>query len=163
VTKTQSAGPISCLEHHATRVLHCATATRAAVLMFLLYSRPSSLIRWGHVGWGVPGLVTFTTSGQETEWVYSNPRNPHRLSKITSNYKYCTDLNKTFLAHFRPNRMHEMWLLQTMFPQSWCLSALLADCAKTAQQIEVLIGMDTFVDPRDTVLDGGACIPHQKA
>jgi len=36
VTKTQSAGPISCLEHRATRVLHCAMATRAAVLMFPL-------------------------------------------------------------------------------------------------------------------------------
>jgi len=36
VTKTQSAGPISCLEHRATRVLHCAIVTRAAVLMFPL-------------------------------------------------------------------------------------------------------------------------------
>jgi len=35
-TKTQSAGPISCLEHCATRVLHCAIVTRAAVLMFPL-------------------------------------------------------------------------------------------------------------------------------
>jgi len=35
VTKTQSAGPISCLEHRATRVLHCAI-TRAAGLMFPL-------------------------------------------------------------------------------------------------------------------------------
>jgi len=31
VTKTQSAGPISCLEHRATRVLHCAIVTTAAV------------------------------------------------------------------------------------------------------------------------------------
>jgi len=36
VTKTQSVGPISCLEHRATRVLHCAIVTRAAVLMFPL-------------------------------------------------------------------------------------------------------------------------------
>jgi len=36
VTKTQSAGPISCLEHRATRVLHCAIVTRADVLMFPL-------------------------------------------------------------------------------------------------------------------------------
>jgi len=36
VTKTQSAGPISCLEHRATRVLHCAKVTRATVLMFPL-------------------------------------------------------------------------------------------------------------------------------
>jgi len=36
VTKTQSAGPISCLEHRATRVLHYAIVTRAAVLMFPL-------------------------------------------------------------------------------------------------------------------------------
>jgi len=36
VTKTQSAGPISCLEHRATRVLHCAIVTTAAVLMFPL-------------------------------------------------------------------------------------------------------------------------------
>jgi len=36
VTKTQPAGPISCLEHHTTRVLHCTTVTRAAVLMFPL-------------------------------------------------------------------------------------------------------------------------------
>jgi len=36
VTKTQSAGPISCLEHRATRVLHCDIVTRAAVLMFPL-------------------------------------------------------------------------------------------------------------------------------
>jgi len=36
VTKTQSAGPISCLEHHTTRVLHCAIVTRAAVSMFPL-------------------------------------------------------------------------------------------------------------------------------
>jgi len=36
VTKTQFAGPISCLEHRATRVLHCAIVTRAAVLMFPL-------------------------------------------------------------------------------------------------------------------------------
>jgi len=36
VTKTQSAGPISYLEHRATRVLHCAIVTRAAVLMFPL-------------------------------------------------------------------------------------------------------------------------------
>jgi len=36
VTKTQSAGPMSCLEHRTTRVLHCAIVTRAAVLMFPL-------------------------------------------------------------------------------------------------------------------------------
>jgi len=36
VTKTQSAGPISCLEHRAARVLHCAIVTRADVLMFPL-------------------------------------------------------------------------------------------------------------------------------
>jgi len=36
VTKTQSAGPISCLEHRATRVLHCAIVTTAAVLTFPL-------------------------------------------------------------------------------------------------------------------------------
>jgi len=36
VTKTQSAGPISCLEHRATRVLHCTIVTRAAVLVFPL-------------------------------------------------------------------------------------------------------------------------------
>jgi len=36
VTKTQSVGPISCLEHRATRALHCTTVTRAAVLMFPL-------------------------------------------------------------------------------------------------------------------------------
>jgi len=36
VTKTQSAGPISCLEHRATRVLHRTIVTRAAVLMFPL-------------------------------------------------------------------------------------------------------------------------------
>jgi len=36
VTKTQSAGPISCLEHRATRLLHCAVVTRAAVLMYPL-------------------------------------------------------------------------------------------------------------------------------
>jgi len=34
VTKTQSAGPISRLEYRATRVLHCAIVTRAAVLIF---------------------------------------------------------------------------------------------------------------------------------
>jgi len=36
VTKTQSAGPISCLEHRATRVLHCAIVNGAVVLMFPL-------------------------------------------------------------------------------------------------------------------------------
>jgi len=36
VTKTQSAGPISCLEHHATRVQHSSIAARAAVLIFPL-------------------------------------------------------------------------------------------------------------------------------
>jgi len=36
VTKTQSAGPISCLEHRATRVLHCTIVTTAAMLMFHL-------------------------------------------------------------------------------------------------------------------------------
>jgi len=36
VTKTQSAAPISCLEHRATRVLHCAIVTTAAVFMFPL-------------------------------------------------------------------------------------------------------------------------------
>jgi len=36
VTKTQSAGPISCLKHRATRVLHCTIVIRAAVLMFPL-------------------------------------------------------------------------------------------------------------------------------
>jgi len=36
MTKTQFAGPISCLEHRATRVLHCAIVTRADVLMFPL-------------------------------------------------------------------------------------------------------------------------------
>jgi len=60
VTKTQFAGPISCLEHRATTVLHCTIVTRAAVLMFPFYSRPSALIRWGHGGWVVPGLVTFS-------------------------------------------------------------------------------------------------------
>jgi len=34
VTKPQSAGPISCLEHSTTRVLYCTIVTRAAVLMF---------------------------------------------------------------------------------------------------------------------------------
>jgi len=53
VIKTHSAEPISCLVHRATRVLHCAIVTRAAVLMFPLYSRPSSVIRWGCGGWGV--------------------------------------------------------------------------------------------------------------
>jgi len=48
VTKTQPAGPLSCLEHRATRILHCTIVIRAAVLMFPLYSRPSSAIRWGH-------------------------------------------------------------------------------------------------------------------
>jgi len=36
VTKTQSAGPISCLEHRTTRVLHCSIVTRVAVLLFAL-------------------------------------------------------------------------------------------------------------------------------
>jgi len=36
VTKTQSAGPLSCLEHCTTRVLHCTMVTRAAVLTFPL-------------------------------------------------------------------------------------------------------------------------------
>jgi len=36
VTKTQYTGLISCLEHRATRVLHCAIVIRAAVLMFPL-------------------------------------------------------------------------------------------------------------------------------
>jgi len=72
VTKTQSAGPISCLERCATRALHSSLVTRAAVLIFPLYSSPS-LIKWGCGGWGVPGLVDFTTSGQDTKWVYSNP------------------------------------------------------------------------------------------
>jgi len=53
VTKIQSAGPISCLQHRATRVLHCTIVTRAAVLMFPLYSSPSSEIRWGRGGRGV--------------------------------------------------------------------------------------------------------------
>jgi len=40
VTKTQSAGPISCLEHCATRILHHTIVTgAAAVLMFPVYSR----------------------------------------------------------------------------------------------------------------------------
>jgi len=42
VTKTQSAGPISCLEHSTTSVLHCTIVTRAAVLMFPLYSSVST-------------------------------------------------------------------------------------------------------------------------
>jgi len=37
VTKTQSAGPISCLEHCAIRVLHCTIVIRAAMLMFPLF------------------------------------------------------------------------------------------------------------------------------
>jgi len=38
VTKTQpaGAGPISCLEHRTTRVLHCTIVTKAAVIMFPL-------------------------------------------------------------------------------------------------------------------------------
>jgi len=43
VTKTQSAGPISSLEHRATRVLHCAIVTRAAVLMFPLLLQTDSI------------------------------------------------------------------------------------------------------------------------
>jgi len=43
VTKTQSAGPISCLEHRATRVLHCTIVTRAAVLIFPLLLREENL------------------------------------------------------------------------------------------------------------------------
>jgi len=31
--------------------------------MFPLYSRPSSLIGWGHGGWGMPGLVAFYDIG----------------------------------------------------------------------------------------------------
>jgi len=47
VTKTQSIGPISCLKHRATRVLHCTIVTTAGVLMFplLLQSIISSQIR----------------------------------------------------------------------------------------------------------------------
>jgi len=47
VTKTQSAGPISCLEHRATRVLRSTIVTRAAVLMFpvLLQSIISDQVR----------------------------------------------------------------------------------------------------------------------
>jgi len=36
MTKTQSAGPISCLEHRATRLLHSTIVTRAAMFMFSL-------------------------------------------------------------------------------------------------------------------------------
>jgi len=36
VTKSQSAGPISCAEHRATRVLHCTIVTREAVLIYPL-------------------------------------------------------------------------------------------------------------------------------
>jgi len=36
VTKTQSIGPISCLKHRATRVLHCTIVTTTAVLIFSL-------------------------------------------------------------------------------------------------------------------------------
>jgi len=36
VTITQSAGPISCLEHNTTRVLHCTIVNTAAVLMLAL-------------------------------------------------------------------------------------------------------------------------------
>jgi len=59
VTKTQSAGPISCLEHRATRVLHCAIVTRAAALMFplLLQTIISNQMRRRRPR--VPGLVAF--------------------------------------------------------------------------------------------------------
>jgi len=45
VTKTQSVGPISYLEHCTTRVLHGTIVTRAAVLMFPVYFRLSSVFR----------------------------------------------------------------------------------------------------------------------
>jgi len=47
VTKTQSAGLISCPEHRTTSVLYCTVVTRAAVLMFplLLQSVISSQMR----------------------------------------------------------------------------------------------------------------------
>jgi len=47
-TITQFARPISCIKHHATRVLHHTIVTTEAVLMFPFYSRQSLLIRWGH-------------------------------------------------------------------------------------------------------------------
>jgi len=30
----------------------------------------------------MPGLVALTTSGQEPEWVYSKPRNPHGVTCV---------------------------------------------------------------------------------
>jgi len=37
---------------------------------------------------------------------------------------------------------------------SVCLSVTLADCAKTAERIELLLGMKTPRNPRNIVLDG---------
>jgi len=46
-----------------------------------------------------------------------------------------------------------------MTPQSVCFCVTEQRCAKTAEQIEVLFGMDTFVGPRHIVLDEGSNPP----
>jgi len=43
----------------------------------LFHSSPSSVIKWGHRGWRVPGLVASYDIRPGEEWVYSKPRNPH--------------------------------------------------------------------------------------
>jgi len=65
VTKTQSAGSMSCLEHSTTRVLHCTIVTKAAVLMFprLLQSIISNQIRPRRLGGPLAGNSTDITRG----------------------------------------------------------------------------------------------------
>jgi len=45
VTKTQSAGFISCLEHCATRVLHCFIVTRAAIEVEIFYEQMTEALK----------------------------------------------------------------------------------------------------------------------
>jgi len=44
-------------------------------------------------------------------------------------------------------------LLRSMFPTSVSLSVTWLRCANTAEQIEVLFGVETLVDPRNIILD----------
>jgi len=49
-----------------------------------------------------------------------------------------------------------------MIPTSVCLSWRQAGCAKTAEQISVLFGLETLGEPRNTVLDGGPRPPKAR-
>jgi len=106
VTTTQSAGPISCLEHRATRVLHCAIVTRAAVLMFplLLQTIISNQMRPRRLRGTLGNIITLQAHGtqrhtrQSASDIKTHGKAPHATAMLTITARCLNCTGRTLYA-----------------------------------------------------------------